>query len=242
MRGRDPILQKLVQRLSTHATMPDVDLEAIYALTYRKRSLAALDYLIRQGNRALYCPLLISGFTFRQKITQRGARQILSIQMPGDLIDLQNLFFKTSDHNIQALTPVIVADVPVEEIEALIERLPAIARAMWIDCIIENSILREWTVNIGRRDARARVAHFICELAFRLKSGGPTRNYEFDLPMTQEQIADALGLTPVHVNRVLAGLSAEGLIKRDKRKIIVESWQALKTAGQFSPDYLHLKN
>jgi CRP-like cAMP-binding protein len=112
--------------------------------------------------------------------------------------------------------------------------------SMWIDTLIDASIFREWVVNVGRRDARARIAHLLCEFARRLEVADLVHEYRYELPMTQEQIADSTGLTPVHVNRVLKALASEGLIERERRFVRIPDWEALRRAGGFSELYLHL--
>ena len=111
---------------------------------------------------------------------------------------------------------------------------------MWIDTLIDGSIFREWVVNVGRRDARTRIAHLLCEFARRLEVAGLAHEYRYELPMTQEQIADATGLTPVHVNRVLMALARDGLIERSKRFVAIPQWEALRRVAGFSETYLHL--
>jgi CRP-like cAMP-binding protein len=125
-------------------------------------------------------------------------------------------------------------------IQDLIAAHPRIAYAMWIDTLIDGSVFREWVVNVGRRDARSRLAHLLCEFARRLEVAGLAEEYGYELPMTQEQLADALGLTPVHVNRVLKSLEAGGLIERNKRFVRIPEWEALRRVGGFSEIYLHL--
>jgi CRP-like cAMP-binding protein len=105
--------------------------------------------------------------------------------------------------------------------------------------LIDASIFREWVVNVGRRDSRARVAHLLCEFSLRLEAAGLARNHRYELPMTQEQLADAVGLTAVHVNRVLKQLGEDGLITRDRRTITIEDWQRLRDVGDFNERYLH---
>ena len=111
---------------------------------------------------------------------------------------------------------------------------------MWVDTLIDGSIFREWVMNVGRRDARSRIAHLLCEVARRLEAAGLIEEYGYELPMTQEQLGDATGLTPVHVNRVLMGLARDGLIERNKRFIGIPDWEALRRVGGFSETYLHL--
>ncbi|HEX2764146.1 MAG TPA: Crp/Fnr family transcriptional regulator [Allosphingosinicella sp.] len=116
---------------------------------------------------------------------------------------------------------------------------PGVARALWIDTLIDSSIFREWVVNVGRRDTRARIAHLLCEFALRLQAVGIGDGRRYELPMTQEQLADAVGLTSVHVNRVLRQLGEEGLISRDRRTLVLEDWQRLRQVGDFNERYLH---
>src|SRR5205085_8287692 len=136
----------------------------------------------------------------------------------------QNMFLDLSDHAIQMLTRAVVADIPREALQDLIFQRPAIGAAVIHSTLMEASILREWVVNVGRRDARARIAHILCEFAVRLEARGLASSESFELPMTQEQLADATGLTPVHVNRVLKGLESEGLISRKRRHIEFTDW------------------
>ena len=230
----------LAQRLSARNMLPRADMDAVMELPHKLVRLEANAYLIREGTYAQTCPVLISGFTFRQKLTVFGTRQILSVQIPGDLIDIQNLFLKVSDHNVQALTAITVAQIPMESLQKLVLDHPEIAKGIWANALAEASIYREWIVNIGRRDARTRVAHFICEFALRLKTAGLSEGYDFELPMTQEHLADATGLTPVHVNRVLRSLNMDGLIEREKRSIRIEKWDELAAEADFNERYLHL--
>lgn len=230
----------MVRKLAVRAPIDRADGDAIHALPHAIRAVDPATYLVREGEHPDRCMLLLSGFVFRQKLTSQGARQILSLHIPGDFIDLQNLFLNVSDHNVQALTRATIAEIPRAALRDLVFARPAIGRSMWIDALVDASIFREWIVNVGCRDGRARVAHILCEFAVRLNAVGLGEEYRYELPMTQEQLGDAVGLTPVHVNRMLKGLVAEGLIRRDKRYVSVENWEALIHAGDFSMRYLHL--
>ena len=139
------------------------------------------------------------------------------------------------------LTEGQVAVIERRDIDRLAFEYPKVARALWIDTLVDGSIFREWIANIGRRDARTRLAHVLCEFALRLKVAGLGEQTDYELPMTQEQIADATGLTPVHVNRTLKQLQADGLIERTSpRAIIIGDWKKLAAAGDFNSGYLHL--
>jgi hypothetical protein len=152
------------------------------------------------------------------------------------------MFLDVSDHSVQLLTQCKVADVPREALQELVLARPALGTAIIELTLIEASILREWVVNVGRRDARARIAHILCEFAVRLEARGLMTDHGFELPMTQEQLADATGLTSVHVNRVLKSLEADGLINRKRRQIHFDDWRALQDAGDFSRRYLHISD
>jgi CRP-like cAMP-binding protein len=197
-------------------------------------------YLIREGDLPSHCTILVSGYAYRQKMTGQGSRQIVAVCIPGDAVDLQNLFLDVSDHSVQLLTDATVVDVPREALQELALSRPAIGTAILELTLIEASILREWVVNVGRRDARGRVAHVLCEFAVRLESRGLIDENGFELPMSQEQLADATGLTSVHVNRVLKWLESQGLISRNRRHTRFDDWRALQDVGDFSRRYLHI--
>ena len=159
--------------------------------------------------------------------------------MASEFVDLQNGLLAVADHSVQTLTDAEVAFIPRRAVEELALGNAAVGRALWIDTLIDASIFREWVVNVGRRDSRARVAHILCEFSLRLEAAGLANNHHYELPMTQEQLADAVGLTSVHVNRVLKQLGEDGLISRERRSIVIEDWQRLREAGDFTERYLH---
>ena len=235
-------LRYLLRQLELYCDLPQADEELILALPHRLRRLDAGSYLVREGDRPQQACVLVSGYAYRQKVTGDGSRQILAVCIPGDAVDLQNMFLDVSDHAVQTLTPSKVADVPREALQELVLSRPAIGTAIIQLTLVEASIMREWVVNVGRRDARQRIAHLLCEFAVRLETRGLTADGGFELPMTQEQLADATGLTSVHVNRVLKGLEADGLINRKRRHIQFDDWRALQDAGDFSRRYLHISD
>ena len=206
---------------------------------FRLRWLEAQSYTLREGDKPDRCAILVSGYAFRHKLTGDGNRQILSLHIPGDALDFQNMFLHESDHNVQMLTRGQVAEVPRGQLEDLVLNYSAVGRAILIHTLVEASIFREWVVNIGRRDARSRIAHLLCEFAYRLSTHDLTPSRVCQLPITQEQLADATGLTAVHVNRVLKSLQAEGLIDRNRRIVSFPNWQALRDVAAFNPRYLH---
>ena len=234
-------IERVIRRLESRSPLEEDDREAIRALPFTFRTLDASAYMVREGEKPEICMILLTGFAYRHKVTGDGARQILSVHMPGEFLDLQNSFLEVADHNVQALTRCEVAMVPVPALRSLALDHPRVGRAMWIDTLIDAAIFREWIVNVGRRDSISRIAHLLCEFALRLEAAGLAQNRRYDMPMTQEQIADCTGLTPVHVNRVLKELGRLGLIEREKRSVSIVEWDRLQQIGDFNTRYLHLE-
>ena len=234
------ILAPMIAKLQQWRPLDEGDQEALLALPHRTITLRPHEYLVREGDKPKNSCLIVSGFAIRHKVAGNGGRQIFSIHMKGDLADLQNSLLGTADHNVQALTRVETALIPVEAIQEIAFNRPAVGRAMWYDTLVDASIFREWTLNVGRRDARTRAAHLLCEFALRLEMAGLGERCNYELPMTQEQLADALGLTSVHTNRTLMNLGNDGFITRTGRSVQINDWPALMEAGDFDPAYLHL--
>jgi CRP-like cAMP-binding protein len=232
-----PMAEKLAQWRSLSAE----DHEAILALPFRVITLRPQEYVVREGDKPQNCCVLLAGYAFRHKVAGNGGRQIFSIHMKGDLADLQNSLLGVADHNLQALNHVEAALIPVEAIQEIAFDRPAVGRAMWYETLVDASIFREWTLNVGRRDSRTRTAHMLCEFALRLEMAGLGQRCDYELPMTQEQLADALGLTPVHTNRMLMSLGEAKLISRSQRAVRVDDWSGLQNAGDFDPAYLHIQ-
>ena len=197
--------------------------------------------MVREGERTAECSLLLRGFAFRQKLLRNGSRQIISIHIPTEFVDLQNGLLGTADHNVQSLDGSEAAIIPRAALVELADNSPSIRLAMWIDTLLDASIFREWVVNVGRRDSRTRIAHLLCELVFRLKKIGAGNGGVYDFPLTQEQLADATGLTAVHTNRTLQSLRKEGLIQLTARSLTVLDWDRLSEVADFDELYLHQK-
>jgi len=234
------IFARAVRKFESRTPLDQADRAALCKLPFDLRHVEANRTLLREGDRPAGATLIVQGLAFRHKVTVEGARQILSVQIPGDFIDLEVILLGIADYNVQALTACEVAIVPREAMLKLIDSHPRVGRAMWIDTLVDASIYREWIVNLGRRDSRSGLCHLLCEFARRLEVAGQSGGDGHDLSMTQEQLADALGITPVHVNRILRELDREGLVVRDHRLLRVPSWEALRKAGGFSDLYLHL--
>jgi CRP-like cAMP-binding protein len=227
--------------LGQRSELDEADRAAIIALPYTLRTLEPASYLVREGDPPTHCGVLLSGFAYRQKLTGDGSRQIIAIHIPGESLDLQNIFLDEADHNVQMLTRGDVAFVPRSALQELVRSRPRVAHAVLVTTLVDASIFREWVLNVGRRNSRARLAHVLCEFAIRLEAAGLADELGYELPMTQEQLADALGLTPVHVNRTLKALEVEGLLKRSKRNIAFPDWETMRNVGDFNQRYLHLQ-
>ena len=208
-------------------------------LPWSKRSFERDSYMVREGEPTTVCTVLLTGFAFRQKLVSDGARQIISIHIPGEFIDIQNGLLEVADHNVQSLGRSTAAMVPKGALMDLMGANQKVRRSIWYDSLIAASIFREWVVNVGRRDARERIAHLLCELAARLRAAGVEGGPIFDFPITQEQIPDATGLTAVHTNRTLQSLRKDGLINLWSSKLTILDWDALADTGDFNKRYLH---
>jgi CRP-like cAMP-binding protein len=238
----DSALEPMLRRLEYWMPFTAADREAVIGLPHKVKKIEANHYIVREREKPTHSCVMLRGFSIRHKIVGTGHRQICAVHMKGDLVDLQNSLLGVADHSVQMLTRGKIALVPRDDIERIAFERPTVGRAMWIDTLVEAAIAREWIANVGRRDARTRLAHLLCEFSLRLKLAGLGEQTGWELPMTQEQIADATGMTSVHVNRSIRALEAEGLIERaNPRSIKIGDWKKLADAGDFDSNYLHLR-
>jgi CRP-like cAMP-binding protein len=237
--GQKNPFERLVRKLERLGDLEAADRKAIASLPFRISSARNGDYLVREGSTPTECCLLLEGYACRHKGTSKGGRQIVSFHLPGDLLDLQHLQLPKADHDVQTITDAVIAWISGDSLRQLMRDHPRINDALWRDALIDASIFREWVLNVGRRDARARIAHMLCEFAARREAAGLGSAERFELPMTQGQIADATGLTPVHVNRMLQALRADGLIAREGRDMLILDFARLKRVADFDATYLH---
>ncbi len=235
----DGAFGSMIRKLERLGRLDDEDRRALAALPFTVKAASAHHYLVREGSTAFDCCILLKGYACRHKATSDGGRQIVSFHLPGDILDLQHLLLARADHNVQTITAATVAWVPCASLKAIATERPAIAEVLWRDTLIDASIFREWVLNIGRRDAKARIAHMLCEFAARRDAAGLGAPERFELPMTQEQIADATGLTPVHVNRMLRALTQDGVISRRGRQFEIVDWDRMRRVADFDQAYLH---
>jgi CRP-like cAMP-binding protein len=230
----------LLRKLETIVDLSDKESEAILGLPFTIKTVGENQDLVRDGDRPSECCLILEGFACRYKILADGRRQIMSFHIPGDIPDLQSLHLKVMDHSVGTLTPGKVGFTKHEDLRQLIRRCPRISDVLWRDTLIDAAVFREWMIGIGRRSAYTRIAHVLCEILVRMRAIGLANGNDTEFPVTQAEIADALGLSTVHVNRVLQELRSDGLITLRGRFLSVQDWPGLKKAGEFDPTYLHL--
>jgi CRP-like cAMP-binding protein len=235
-------LHRLIRRLNVDtAPLSPQEKEAILRLPITIKDVRADQDIVREGDTPSQCCLVIEGFQCRYKMLRDGERQIMSFHVPGDIPDLQSLFLARMDHNLGTITPNRVGFIAHDALEELIRTQPGIGERLWRETLIDAAIFREWITNVGSRDAYTRIGHLICEFFVRLRSVGLTKGKTFDFPITQTEIADATGLSTVHVNRSVQQLRADGLISLERGICTIPDFARLQEAAMFEPGYLHLQ-
>jgi CRP-like cAMP-binding protein len=230
----------LIRKLRSISPLSDDEKACLATLQFSTRNVAADQDIVQEGDRPSECCLVIEGFVCRYKLTDQGKRQIFSFHLPGDIPDLQSLHLRVMDHSLTTLTPSKLAFIPHEHLTRVMHRCPRLADVLWRDTLIDAAVFREWMIGIGRRSAETRIAHVLCEVLVRMRAVGLANEHRCELPITQAELGDALGLSTVHVNRSLQELRGKGLITLRGSILTVEDWQGLKKAGEFDPTYLHL--
>ena len=234
-------LHLLVRNFERHSRLSDDDRSAILALPHSIAALRASEFALRAGDAPQHCAVILKGIAGRQRQIA-GGRQIVSLHIPGEPANLQHLVLDNAESGVQMLTAGVVATIPCEALSDLASSRPGVGRAVLASLAVEGSISREWLLNIGRRDASQRLAHLLCEFAARMDAHQLTGEYCRGLPLKHNQLADVLGLTPVHVGRILKQFAAEKLIADRKRPITVSNWERLRRMSAFDPAYLHLEH
>lgn len=226
-------------RLAASSYLSSEERQALEEAAWVSRSIRASVDLVREGEHTDQFHILIDGWACRYKITRAGTRQIVAALLPGDAANLDSFLFDRLDYGVRALTPAKVLTISRDRLLALADKHVGIAKTLaWLG-LVENAILSQWVLCLGRQSAQQRLAHLLCEISARLGVDEDAMESRFELPLTQEQIADALGLTAVHVNRTIQQLRAEGLIERSGRGVTIADMDALRRIGEFNPAYLH---
>jgi CRP-like cAMP-binding protein len=232
--------EMLIRRLRADTELTQEDATALEQLPIQMKQVGGDTPIVLEGDCPSQCCLIIRGFACRSKVAHTGKRQILSFHIPGDIPDLQSLFLRTMDHDLTTISPALLGYIAHDALYALINSRPSVARALWRETLIDAAIFREWIVNMGVRPAAARMAHLLAELRERMASVGLTDDGTFEFPVTQTELAEALGLSAVHVNRVLQAFRSRELLDVQKQKVIITDYSEIVAEGGFDEAYLHL--
>jgi CRP-like cAMP-binding protein len=231
-----PLIRKLANFTQLTVTERDALLDAIGPA----RHFGPREDIVPEGGPADGVNLILEGIACRYKLLPDGRRQILAYMVPGDTCDLCAFVLGRMDHGIASLAPASVAVIPQERMAGLSATYPNIRRALWWAALVEEATTREWLVNVGQRTAYERLAHLLCEMFVRLRAVGLVEGDRCELPLTQAELADTLGLSTVHVNRTLQDLRRAGFITLRGKNLVVHDFPALARAAMFNPSYLDL--
>jgi len=229
-----------LQTLEARSQLTQVERQIILDLPFAPQHVRANQDFVQKGEAVTNSCFILEGFvgTFGQN--RRGERQITSVFLTGEMIDLNTVVVPEAIASIQALTPTTILRVPHAALRAAAGGHPGISEAFWRECVIAATLFSEWVVNVGRRDARSRLAHLFCEIACRSGHRNADDSFRFPFPITQAQLADMVGLTPVHVNRTLSGLREDGIVEISLKTAHIMNWNRLAQIGEFDPSYLRL--
>jgi CRP-like cAMP-binding protein len=231
---------RFFRKLESIASLTEEEKQALLSLPMVVKDIPADRDIVSLGERPNACCLILDGWACRYKMLPEGGRQIMSFHVPGDVPDLQSLYLKTMDHSLGTVIPSKVALIQHRDLHDVVRRFEGISTALWRESLIDAAIFREWMVGIGRRTSHQRIAHQLCEMATKLRAVGLNDGHTYPWPVTQLEVADSLGLTDVHVNRVLRDLRKDGLIAMARGVFTATNWDRLKQLGQFDPGYLHM--
>ena len=234
------MIDKLLLKLRRFDTVSADEEQALRGATSGEVTFRRGSTVVKAKTEQENSNLLLEGFVYRYKDLKDGARQTLQLAVPGDFIDLHSLLLKQLDHDISTFTDCRIALFPHERLKVLIVEHQHLGRLLWLTTIVDAAIHREWMLSLGRRDARSRLAHLFCELQVRLTAAGLAEHGTYELPLTQTDLAEILGLTPVHVNRILRELREEGLVAFRSKTVEIGDWDGLVRVAEFDPFYLSL--
>jgi CRP-like cAMP-binding protein len=238
--GRGVMPESLARKLAHFIKLSEVEQQILQSMPARHRHVRARSDIVSEGDRLTELSLITEGFACRYKILANGRRQILAFLIPGDICDLRALLTGKMDHGVVAVSNNQIAAIPRQSIFDAIEKYPRVGVALWRDTMLEAAIFCQWIIDNGRRSSYQRIAHLICEIGARLEAIGRLHGSNYDLPMTQTHLADAMGLSLVHVNRTLKQLRDHGLLTFREHEVTVVDWERLRAAAEFDPGYLQL--
>ncbi|MEH3048030.1 Crp/Fnr family transcriptional regulator [Sphingomonas adhaesiva] len=216
--------------------------DALEAAVDRVETLPARTIVINRGQRVRYSTLLLDGTMCRYMDARDGFRQLVALQVPGDFVDLHGYPLEMLDHDVGTLSEARVAIIPHGRIDAMLRDMPHLTRLLWRSTLLDAALHREWIFRLGRLDAAGRVAHFLMETHHRLQAVARTHDGQFALPLTQQDLGEACGLTSVHVNRTLRRLREDGLAEVARGTVRITDAIGLARLAEFDPDYLYLED
>lgn len=230
----------LIEKLTRRDIVSASELTALAEVLDPPRKVDAHVDIVLEHAYTEHSILLLEGFTARYSTLADGRRQITEINVAGDFVDLHSLLMKQMDHGVVTLCPCVIAHAPHSRLRRLTEEHAHLTRLLWLDTIVDAAIHRQWLVAMGRRSGLGHLAHLVCELFTRLSAVGLTEGQTFNLPLTQTVLSDALGLSTVHVNRLIAELRREGLVRWSNPQVEILDWPRLSQIAEFDPTYLRL--
>ncbi|WP_447556334.1 Crp/Fnr family transcriptional regulator [Vreelandella sp. EE22] len=236
------MLKNFIKKLENFQTFTPEEISALESYVTPVRTLKKSENLIQEEDKPYEINILLEGWATRYKISQEGKFQALAFLIPGDACDVHITLVERMDHSICAVVPSKFTSIPKHGIEEIYEHHPRVARALFWSMLVDESTLREWIFNIAGRRADQRMAHLFCELLTRSRAAGLTEDHGFELPLTQQQIGEAMGITPVHTSRIVSKLRADGLISWEKKFLKINDWETIKEFCGFDATYLHLDN
>lgn len=237
----EPGLDRLLQKLRARDILDREEERVLRHSVAEVRELPAGRIIVRSGVTISESTLLFEGLVCRYRDLADGQRQIMELHVPGDFLDLHSFLLKRLDHHVASMTPVRYGVVPHEKLKHITENHPHLARMLWFSTLLDAAIHRERIMSVGRRSAIARIAHLMCEMFVRLGIVGLADGNSYRLPITQSDIADATGLTSVHVNRMLKKLRDDRLMTFRGGEVVIHDWERLQRVAEFSPAYLYLE-
>ena len=234
-------LRPLVTKLESIVSLSNEERYAVENLPVRVRALRPRQDIVRDGDTASQCCLILEGWAYRYKVLGEGRRQIFSFHIAGDIPDLQSLHVPLMDHSLATMTQATVAFIPHAAMRELTVRYPNVAAVLWRDTLVDAAIFREWIMCMGQRPAYEHLAHLFCELYFKQEAVGLAGGQRCALPITQIDLADATGMSNVHINRVLKEMRGNGMITLHSNTLVIQAWDEFIKAAEFDPTYLHLR-
>ncbi|WP_245459122.1 Crp/Fnr family transcriptional regulator [Mesorhizobium sp. M1A.F.Ca.IN.022.06.1.1] len=232
----------IIRKLQIISDLTQADIAILESIAVQERDYQTGEDIVREGDRPSHSFAVLDGLVASAKFTGEGKRQITSIFVPGDIPDLHGIHLSVMDCTFAPLTPARVGFMRHDALRAICAKHPSIANVFWRSTLIDAAIYREWVTNVGRRDAYVRMAHLLCELIVRLHAVGQIQDHVAEFPVSQAVLGDAVGLSTVHVNRVLQELRRDGLISTSGSRLKALDWKGLVRAGDFYTTYLHQKN